>query len=320
MREALFSMLGPLDGERVLDAFAGSGALGLEALSRGAASVTFVEQDARAAHVIARNIAELGLSGDEAQVVQAPLVERRSAPHASAAMPYDLVFLDPPYRHAPALGAELAERCWRRCWPRGARVVTESDRRAPLDLPLPVDTRTPLRRHPDPHPPGMSTDDPRIAVCPGTYDPITRGHIDVITRTSALYDEVIVAVVNHPVRKGKTLFDTEERLALIEDAIAAPANVRAQAFETLIVDFARAVGARSIVKGLRAISDFEYEAEMNQLNRLQAPDVESVYLMASPQYSFLSSSGIKELAIFDGNIDELVTPLVARRLKEELAR
>ena len=160
----------------------------------------------------------------------------------------------------------------------------------------------------------------RIAVCPGTYDPITRGHIDVITRTSALYDEVIVAVVNHPVRKGSTLFDTEERIALIEDAVAGLDNVRAQAFETLIVDFAREVGARSIVKGLRAISDFEYEAEMNQLNRLQAPDVESVYLMASPQYSFLSSSGIKELAIFDGNIDELVTPLVARRLKEELAR
>jgi pantetheine-phosphate adenylyltransferase len=159
-----------------------------------------------------------------------------------------------------------------------------------------------------------------IAVCPGTYDPITRGHIDVITRASALYDEVIVAVVNHPVRKGKTLFDTEERLALIEDAVAGLDNVRAEAFETLVVDYARQVGARSIVKGLRAISDFEYEAEMNQLNRLQAPDVESVYLMASPQYSFLSSSGIKELAIFDGNIDELVTPLVARRLKEELAR
>ena len=159
-----------------------------------------------------------------------------------------------------------------------------------------------------------------IAVCPGTYDPITRGHLDVITRASVLYDEVIVGVVNHPVRKGNTLFGTEERLALIADAVAGLTNVRAEAFATLVVDFARSVGARSIVKGLRAISDFEYEAEMNQLNRLQAPDVESVYLMASPQYSFLSSSGIKELAIFDGNIDELVTPLVARRLKEELAR
>jgi len=160
----------------------------------------------------------------------------------------------------------------------------------------------------------------RIAVCPGSYDPITRGHVDVITRAAAMFDEVIVAVVNHPVRKGKTLFETEERLAFIEDAVSALPNVRAAAFETLVVDFAKEVGARAIVKGLRAISDFEYESEMNQLNRLQAPDVESIYLMASPQYSFLSSSGIKELAIFDGKIEELVTPLVARRLKEELAR
>jgi pantetheine-phosphate adenylyltransferase len=166
----------------------------------------------------------------------------------------------------------------------------------------------------------MSAADPHIAVCPGTYDPITNGHIDVITRAAGLFDEVIVAVVNHPVRKGKTLFGTDERMELITDAIKDLPNVRAEAFETLVVDFARSVGARSIVKGLRAISDFEYEAEMNQLNRLQAPEVESVYLMASPQYSFLSSSGIKELAIFDGNIEELVTPLVARRLKEELAR
>ena len=160
----------------------------------------------------------------------------------------------------------------------------------------------------------------RIAVCPGSYDPITRGHVDVITRAAAMFDEVIVAVVNHPVRKGKTLFTTEERLAFIEDAVSELPNVRAAAFETLVVDFAKEVGARAIVKGLRAISDFEYESEMNQLNRLQAPDVESIYLMASPQYSFLSSSGIKELAIFDGKIEELVTPLVARRLKEELAR
>ena len=87
-----------------------------------------------------------------------------------------------------------------------------------------------------------------------------------------------------------------------------------------MVDFAQRIGAKAIVKGLRAISDFEYEFEMNQLNRLQAPDIESLYLMASPQYSFLSSSGIKELATFGGNIDEHVTPLVARRLKEQLAR
>lgn len=164
------------------------------------------------------------------------------------------------------------------------------------------------------------TNSKKIAVCPGSYDPITRGHVDVIARAAEIFDEVVVAVVNHPVRKGSTLFAVEERIEFIEDATANLANVRAASFDTLIVDFAREIGAKTIVKGLRAISDFEYETEMNQLNRQQAPDVESLYMMASPQFSFISSSGIKELAIFGGTIDELVTPKVAARLKEELAR
>jgi pantetheine-phosphate adenylyltransferase len=164
------------------------------------------------------------------------------------------------------------------------------------------------------------TPDPRIAVCPGSYDPITNGHLDVIARAARLFDEVVVAVVNHPVRKGKTVFSTEERVEFIAEATAHMGNVRADSFDVLVVEFARRIGARAIVKGLRAISDFEYEMEMNQLNRREAPDVDTLYLMASPQYSFLSSSGVKELAIFDGSIEDLVPETVARRLKEELAR
>ncbi len=164
------------------------------------------------------------------------------------------------------------------------------------------------------------TPDHRIAVCPGSYDPITFGHLDVITRAAHLFDEVIVGVVNLPLRKGKTLFGVDERLGFIADATAHLRAVRAEAFSNLVVEFARENGARSIVKGLRAISDFEYEFEMHQLNRLQAPDIDTLYLMASPQYSFLSSSGIKELAAFGGNIEELVPEQVAARLKEELGR
>jgi pantetheine-phosphate adenylyltransferase len=160
----------------------------------------------------------------------------------------------------------------------------------------------------------------RIAVCPGSYDPITNGHLDVIGRASEMFDEVVVAIVNLPIRKGRTLFTAEERVAFAERATAHLGNVRAEPFSTLVVDFARHVGAKAIVKGLRAISDFEYEFEMHQLNRRQAPDIESVYLMASPQYSFLSSSGVKELATFGGNIDDLVPDYVAARLKEELGR
>jgi pantetheine-phosphate adenylyltransferase len=162
--------------------------------------------------------------------------------------------------------------------------------------------------------------DPRIAVCPGSYDPITNGHLDVIARAAKMFDEVVIAVVNLSTRKNKPLFDIDERLAFIAEATSHMPNVRAEPFSNLVVEFARGIGARAIVKGLRAISDFEYELEMNQLNRMQDPGVESLYLMASPQYSFLSSSGVKELATFDGSIDELVPERVARRLKEELAR
>jgi pantetheine-phosphate adenylyltransferase len=166
----------------------------------------------------------------------------------------------------------------------------------------------------------MSKLNPAIAVCPGTYDPITNGHLDVIRRAAGLYDEVVVAVVNRSVRKSGALFGIDERMRFIEHAIADLEGVRAEPFSTLVVEFARGVGAKAIVKGLRAISDFEYELEMNQLNRRQDPEIESVYLMASAQYSFLSSSGVKELATFGGRIDDLVPSEVAKRLKEELRR
>jgi pantetheine-phosphate adenylyltransferase len=162
--------------------------------------------------------------------------------------------------------------------------------------------------------------DNRIAVCPGTYDPVTLGHIDVITRAATMFDELIVAVVNASVRKSSSLFDAEERISFIQRATAHLDNVSVEPFSTLVVDFARERGAKAIVKGLRAISDFEYELEMNQLNRNLAPDVESIYLMASPQYSFLSSSGVKEIATFGGDVSDLVPEEVARRLQEALAR
>ena len=162
--------------------------------------------------------------------------------------------------------------------------------------------------------------DNRVAICPGTFDPVTHGHLDVIGRTSELFDEVIVGVVNHPWRKGQTLFTAEERVRFVEKATSELPNIAVEPFSTLLVEFARERRAKAIVKGLRAISDFEYELEMNQLNHKQAPDIESVYLMASAKYSFLRSSGVKELATFGGDIDELVPGEVAKALKERLRR
>jgi pantetheine-phosphate adenylyltransferase len=164
--------------------------------------------------------------------------------------------------------------------------------------------------------------DGRVAVCPGTYDPVTNGHLDIIGRAARVFDRVIVGVVNQPIRKQTTLFTADERKAFIEQAIGdnGLGNVEVAAFSVLLVDFAREHGATAIVKGLRAISDFEYEFEMNQLNRNLAPEIESLYILASPDYSFIRSSGVREIATFGGDISRLVPPTVAEALTERLKR
>lgn len=155
-------------------------------------------------------------------------------------------------------------------------------------------------------------------VCPGSYDPVTNGHIDIITRSSQVFERVVVGVVNNPVRKQKTLFTAEERREFIREATAGLANVEVQIFSNLLVEFARENQATAIVKGLRAISDFEYEFEMAQLNRKLDPEIESIYVIASPHYSFLSSTGVKEMATFGGDVSDLVPAPVAAALSQRL--
>ena len=157
-------------------------------------------------------------------------------------------------------------------------------------------------------------------VCPGTYDPVTNGHVDIITRTSKVFERVVVGVVNNPLRKQSTLFTAEERRGFIEEATVDLANVEVQVFSTLLVEFARVNGAKAIVKGMRAISDFEYEFEMAQLNRKLDPEIESIYVIASPHYSFLSSTGVKEMATFGGDVGDLVPAPVANALSERLGK
>jgi pantetheine-phosphate adenylyltransferase len=166
----------------------------------------------------------------------------------------------------------------------------------------------------------MSDENPRVAVCPGSYDPVTNGHLDVIGRAAKVFDKVVVGVVNNPVRKEKTLFTGEERKQFIEEATAELGNVEVGIMSNLLVDFAREHQATAVIKGLRAISDFEYEFEMNQLNRKLAPEIESMYIFASPNYSFLSSTGVKEIATFGGDIGDLVPAPVAKALAERLSR
>jgi len=153
------------------------------------------------------------------------------------------------------------------------------------------------------------------AIAPGTYDPVTNGHVDVLTRAAGIFDRVVVGVVGSPRHKEPT-FAVEERVEFLRNALAGHDNIEIDVFRELVVDFARRWDAKAIVKGLRVLSDFEWEFQMNQLNRTLAPEIETVYVMASPAVSFVSSSGVKEIASFGGNVEELVPPGVARRLKE----
>jgi pantetheine-phosphate adenylyltransferase len=160
----------------------------------------------------------------------------------------------------------------------------------------------------------------RVAVCPGSYDPVTNGHLDIITRASKIFDRVIVGVVGQGIRKSKSMFTADERLQFIVDTTGHLENVEVEIFTNLVVDLARERGASVILKGIRAISDFEYELEMNQLNRKLAPEIESVYVFSSSEYSFLSSTGVKEMATFGGDVSDLVPAEVARALTERAQR
>jgi pantetheine-phosphate adenylyltransferase len=154
------------------------------------------------------------------------------------------------------------------------------------------------------------------AIYPGTYDPVTNGHVDVISRAARIFDRVVVGVVGNPHHKSP-MFAVEERVVFLRDALdGVVQNVEIDIFSELVVEFARRWEAKVIVKGLRVLSDFEWEFQMNQLNRHLAPEIETVYVMASPQVSFVSSSGVKEIASFGGNVEELVPKAVAARLKE----
>ncbi len=145
----------------------------------------------------------------------------------------------------------------------------------------------------------------RIAVCPGTYDPVTLGHVDIIERAAKIFDEVIVGVAIGSTKKIH-MFSVEERMGFVRDACAHVDNVRVEGFNMLIIEFARQFGAAALVKGLRAISDFDYEFQMAQINKRLAPDIETVYFPASAHFSFISSSGVKEIAVWGGNVEAWV--------------
>lgn len=157
-----------------------------------------------------------------------------------------------------------------------------------------------------------------LALTPGTFDPITNGHIDIITRASMLMDEVLVAVAQSTPKH--TLFTIEERTSLVREATSHLPNVRVESFDTLLVDFAKVRGASVVVKGLRAITDFEYEFQMNAMNHQLDYDLETIFIMSPPEYMYLSSSVVREVAALGGDFDKFVPPCVAKALRERYGK
>lgn len=158
----------------------------------------------------------------------------------------------------------------------------------------------------------------RRAVCPGSFDPVTNGHLDIIARASQLFDEVVVAVGINKSKTRARLFTAEERMEMLQKACADFPNVSVAGFEGLLTTFCEERGIRAIVKGLRAVSDFDYELQMAQMNS-SLVDVETVFIPTSPEYSFLASSLVKEVAMFGGDVSSLLPPDVLTRLTERLA-
>ncbi len=301
VREAIFNSLGQFfDGGEILDLYAGTGALGIEALSRGCEWAMFVEKNGRAARMIRENLARAGFSkkgevlrGDVARVIGGLAEARRT---------FHLIFLDPPYRIPPREIGSVLQRLAALLAP-GGRVVVESSN-PPAEV---IDNLKGVTRRYG----GTvvtfferSEDTMRVAICPGSFDPVTAGHLDIIRRASALFDQVVVAVGKNLRKKPR--LSAEERARLIEKVTAGFENVSVEVMDGLLVDFARERGARTVVKGLRAVSDFESEFEQAQLNRTLYPEFETMYIMAQAEHSFLSSSAVREIASYGGDVRGLV--------------
>ncbi len=301
VREAIFNSLGQFfDGGVVLDLYSGTGAMGIEALSRGCERAEFVEKNRRAAHTIRENLERTGF-GEMGEVVRGnvgEVVERL----VEGGRMFRLIFADPPYTIPPREIGSVLERLEALLTPDGRVVVEGSE--------PPVRNTERLkgasRRYGGTVVTFLERFQPtmKVAICPGSFDPVTAGHVDIICRAAAIYDHVVVAVGAN--LKKKPRLSAEERARLIEKVMSDLENVSVEVMEGLLVNFAREQGARVVVKGLRAGSDFESEFQQAQLNRRLYPEFETVFIMAAAEHSFLSSSAVREIANYGGDVRGLV--------------
>jgi pantetheine-phosphate adenylyltransferase len=326
VREALFARLAGWDGARVLDLYAGSGSLGIEALSRGASYAVFVEGSAAVIATLRANLAALGLE-PRARVVRGD-VRRAIARLAREGERFDLVLVDPPYASGEAARA-LAALAGAGILTPGATLVVESSRRGELAAP-PGLVVLDERRYGDTRITRFAgatgaaeqaggsmqrTDARRVGLFAASFDPVTNGHLDLLTRARRVFDEVVVAVGRNISKEGT--FSVEERLEILEALLGREAGVRITSFDGLVVDYAREIGATALIRGLRAMSDFEYEFEMALMNKHLNPELETLFMMTDQKYLYVSSSRLKELVRFGTSIEDFVPAVVAKKLREK---
>ena len=302
-------------GARVLDLFAGSGALGIEALSRGAAHAVFVEHDRSSARTISENLAALGIAGQGTVVVRTAGAFLKSAEAAQ----FDLILADPPY--AEPLDAAFLDALARTLAPGGTLVLERGrDATASHIEGLPPgrerrygDTRVLVYDNSAKASPSM----PTTAIYPGSFDPLTNGHTDIVQRGLKTFDRVILAVANN-VQKS-ALFSVAERVALARQCLGHLPGVEVDTFDGLVVDYAKRKHVTVLLRGLRAVSDFEYEFQLASMNRKLNRDVETVFMMTSEESFYLSSRLVREVASFGGNIEGMVPEPVRHALLQRFS-
>jgi pantetheine-phosphate adenylyltransferase/16S rRNA (guanine(966)-N(2))-methyltransferase RsmD len=310
VRESIFNALGQFFTGDVLDLYAGTGTLGIEALSRGADRAVFVEKDQRALAAIRENLRRTRVE-DRAEVVAGD-VGRTLDRMLTDGRQFSLIFADPPYRIAATEVRCVLSRLAALLTP-GGRAVIESGEALAEGT---IGKKGATRRYGGTYVTILEQSETTmiVAVCPGSFDPVTAGHVDIIRRASKIFDHVVIAVGAN-LRK-KPVLPAVERAGLLEKVTVDIENVSVELMDGLLVDFAREQGARAIVKGLRAVSDFESEFEQAQLNRAMFPELETVFIMASAEHSFLSSSAVREIASYGGDVRGLVPDGILESVRE----
>jgi len=326
VREAVFSSIGPaVQGARVLELFAGTGAFGLEALSRGAESVVFVDQDREVANALSG--AARTLVVQDRVTIWACTAAHATKRLATEGKQFDLIFLDPPYEGSQIPRMLCDKVLLSLLAPAGLLIVEHALRDADISVPAELQKRFERRYggtciemfHKDTVSGEQSVRawgkhmSERIAVYPGTFDPFHNGHLEIVRRALRIFDRVIIALGLNPDKK--TLFSVEERLDMISNSIDGDPRIEWDYFDGLLVRYADSKGATAIIRGLRAVSDFEYEFQLALMNRKLNRNVETFFLMTAARYLYVSSRIIKATVCAGGSPDGLVPDYVLQVLK-----